>query len=375
MSLQGVEMNLRDPLASYRAQYNRSLLLFGQLTRRAQAVAAAAAPHVDTAMGLDPETASTVSASAERHRLISDNAGVSFQVFVEWLADLMPFLLLLSWVFILEHAGVLLLILFLAGGTFHANADIRRLIALRREALVRTCISQALTVMLFTAASVLATLPDTRLLRALTLRSTQTASAVDTLLLVLLADSVLRFGSLAPKLMVVAWFRSRGPGGSGAAAGADGGSGGSSSHLSGARRQRQQARVLTAVERAVALYRTVLPGPVCRYGYLLHGGGFPPVLASLFCGFYVVLKASYVFAQTRLFALALKTATRRGALYGTYMGRVDGGEEGGFSACPVCQDPVNTPVRLDCGHIFCEECILEWLERDRTCPMCRAQVF
>lgn len=32
------------------------------------------------------------------------------------------------------------------------------------------------------------------------------------------------------------------------------------------------------------------------------------------------------------------------------------------------------PVRLDCSHVFCEECILEWLERDRTCPMCRAQV-
>ncbi len=40
----------------------------------------------------------------------------------------------------------------------------------------------------------------------------------------------------------------------------------------------------------------------------------------------------------------------------------------------VQQDGVSNGIRLDCGHIFCEECISEWLERDRTCPMCRANV-
>jgi hypothetical protein len=89
------------------------------------------------------------------------------------------------------------------------------------------------------------------------------AQAVDTLLLVLLADSVLRFGSLAPKLMIVAWFRCRGAAGLGGGGGAAAaGGGGGSAHLSGARRQRQQSRVLTVTERAVALYRTILPGPV-----------------------------------------------------------------------------------------------------------------
>jgi hypothetical protein len=31
---------------------------------------------------------------------------------------------------------------------------------------------------------------------------------------------------------------------------------------------------------------------------------------------------------------------------------------------------------LACSHIFCEECISEWLTRDKaaTCPMCRAQI-
>ncbi|GIL82694.1 hypothetical protein Vretimale_8272 [Volvox reticuliferus] len=347
----------------------RNLLLLGQLSRRAAAAAATArANMVD---GLDPDAAS-VSASAARHRLISETTGISAQMFVDWIADLVPFLLLLAWVFVFEHAGALLLNMFLWASTVTVNGDIRRIIAMRRDARVSVCVAQALTVAVFTSAAVLSTLPDTRLLRVLTLRATEVASAMDTLLLVILADSVLRFGSLAPKLMVIAWFRSKIPSSLGIISGGTTGSD-DGGHLTGAKRQRQQSRVLTAVERAVILYRTVLPGPVW-YGYLLRGGGFSPVFASLFCGFYLVLKASYVVAQTRLFALALKTATRRGPLYGAYVGRPSGGEEGTFGACPVCQDPVNTPVRLNCGHIFCEECILEWLERDRTCPMCRAEV-
>lgn len=47
--------------------------------------------------------------------------------------------------------------------------------------------------------------------------------------------------------------------------------------------------------------------------------------------------------------------------------------------CPICmEDAANMedPVSTACGHIFCEQCILTWVLRDRTgetlgCPMCR----
>ena len=32
------------------------------------------------------------------------------------------------------------------------------------------------------------------------------------------------------------------------------------------------------------------------------------------------------------------------------------------------------PVRLACGHIFCEDCVAEWMQRERTCPLCRSIV-
>ncbi len=50
------------------------------------------------------------------------------------------------------------------------------------------------------------------------------------------------------------------------------------------------------------------------------------------------------------------------------------GQEEGTCECPVCFDNPHTPVTLDCHHTFCEVCILEWLEKEQTCPVCRAKV-
>ncbi|XP_016952810.1 RING finger and transmembrane domain-containing protein 2 [Drosophila biarmipes] len=42
--------------------------------------------------------------------------------------------------------------------------------------------------------------------------------------------------------------------------------------------------------------------------------------------------------------------------------------------CPICHDAFNTPIVLECGHIFCDECVQTWFKREQTCPMCRAKV-
>ncbi len=41
--------------------------------------------------------------------------------------------------------------------------------------------------------------------------------------------------------------------------------------------------------------------------------------------------------------------------------------------CPICQQPEwqDVLIRLDCGHIFDQECIVAWFQRANTCPMCR----
>ncbi|KAJ8312130.1 hypothetical protein KUTeg_009503 [Tegillarca granosa] len=42
--------------------------------------------------------------------------------------------------------------------------------------------------------------------------------------------------------------------------------------------------------------------------------------------------------------------------------------------CPICQDNYKDPVMLNCKHIFCESCVSVWFDREKTCPMCRAQI-
>ena len=42
--------------------------------------------------------------------------------------------------------------------------------------------------------------------------------------------------------------------------------------------------------------------------------------------------------------------------------------------CPICHDGYRKPIFLSCKHIFCEDCLSMWLDRERTCPMCRSTV-
>nr|XP_014093228.2 E3 ubiquitin-protein ligase RNFT1 [Bactrocera oleae] len=42
--------------------------------------------------------------------------------------------------------------------------------------------------------------------------------------------------------------------------------------------------------------------------------------------------------------------------------------------CAICQDAYVSPVVLECGHTFCDNCVTTWFKREQTCPMCRAKV-
>ncbi|RHY31471.1 hypothetical protein DYB32_003475 [Aphanomyces invadans] len=59
--------------------------------------------------------------------------------------------------------------------------------------------------------------------------------------------------------------------------------------------------------------------------------------------------------------------------YGTYVSSTDLAEMC-TPDCSICYDTMQTPVQLQCAHLFCEECIAEWFDRERSCPLCRADV-
>jgi len=52
-------------------------------------------------------------------------------------------------------------------------------------------------------------------------------------------------------------------------------------------------------------------------------------------------------------------------------------ETAGHNKCPVCMDsiPAGAPViRLPCNHVYHKDCIVPWLKRTSTCPVCRANL-
>ncbi|KAJ2723996.1 hypothetical protein GGI07_002283 [Coemansia sp. Benny D115] len=41
-------------------------------------------------------------------------------------------------------------------------------------------------------------------------------------------------------------------------------------------------------------------------------------------------------------------------------------------SCNICFDTATAPVLTICGHLFCWSCLVQWLERSATCPVCKA---
>ncbi len=48
----------------------------------------------------------------------------------------------------------------------------------------------------------------------------------------------------------------------------------------------------------------------------------------------------------------------------------------GVNTCPVCLEGLagKDPVKMPCGHVICLVCVSHWIERERTCPLCKQDV-
>mmetsp|Transcript_5891 Transcript_5891/g.17747 ORF Transcript_5891/g.17747 Transcript_5891/m.17747 type:complete len:105 (-) Transcript_5891:134-448(-) len=84
------------------------------------------------------------------------------------------------------------------------------------------------------------------------------------------------------------------------------------------------------------------------------------------------MKLSSLFEKVVHFLGALRVLIQPVDQYGVRATKEDVAELG--DVCSICQDSMEGPLKLRCGHMFCEECIGEWLDRDTTCPLCRAVV-
>jgi hypothetical protein len=132
---------------------------------------------------------------------------------------------------------------------------------------------------------------------------------------------------------------------------------------------RRRTSLLSAMDYVVGGLRVMFPVPLwLRY---LFGAGLPWLLAILLSIVYSIFKLANVYQSWVLAGHAVRSWLK-GLSHGRYPTQEE--LESALPDCPICQDRLRTPLRLTCGHIFCEDCVEEWLARESTCPMCRATV-
>ncbi|CAH1800993.1 unnamed protein product [Owenia fusiformis] len=122
------------------------------------------------------------------------------------------------------------------------------------------------------------------------------------------------------------------------------------------------------VEETVQFYRCLTP--ITPWYLTLvnptHGGQW---FAALLIVIYTVLKSMSLWKRLLHYKKTIQKF-RSDLSYGMTVKESDLTEQ----QCPICQDNYSQPVKLTCGHIFCEDCVCLWFDRERTCPMCRANI-
>lgn len=124
------------------------------------------------------------------------------------------------------------------------------------------------------------------------------------------------------------------------------------------------------IELTSQMYRWCLPiVPWCVY--LQMSMYYLAMFNNVIGFFYAVLKAIFLITKIGSWWACTKCLVRP-VLYGATPDETDLQKSG--SACPICFEAFNNASKLQCNHVFCEECIATWLDKESTCPVCRTQI-
>ncbi|XP_078404350.1 E3 ubiquitin-protein ligase RNFT1 isoform X1 [Cetorhinus maximus] len=129
------------------------------------------------------------------------------------------------------------------------------------------------------------------------------------------------------------------------------------------------------IEEVSQFHRSLVPLPVWSW-YLLgnkESDGFTIWTLGILLGlFYLILKLLGIYGRWSNFRRALKSLIHK-QHYGTAASKLQCSDAGDI--CPICQTEFREPILLVCQHIFCEECISLWFNREKTCPLCRTVIL
>lgn len=280
-------------------------------------------------------------------RSSSSSSRYDLQHLAKWVEEILPYSLLLLVVFIRQHLKGFAVVISIAAIMFKSNDILKKQTALKEERKTSVVVSIALVFML-QVVFIYLWLRDTDLLYPLVLLPPKAVPPfLHAIFIITVNDIMVRQAAMALKCMLLIYYKNfRG------------------------RDYRKQGQMLTLVEYTLLLYRALLPTPVW-YRFFLNKG-YGSIVSSLTTGLYLTLKFKSIIEKVHPFFAALKALSRKEMHYGSYATAEQVNAAGDL--CAICQEKMHAPILLRCKHIFCEECVSEWFERERTCPLCRVLV-
>lgn len=269
------------------------------------------------------------------------------QQVARWIEQVLPFSLLLLVVFIRQHLQGFFVTIWIAAVMFKSNDILRKQTALKGERKISVLIVITLVFMLHVVGVYWWYRNDDLLYPLVMLPPKAIPPFWHAIFIIMVNDTMVRQAAMVLKCILLMYYKnSRG------------------------RNYRKQGQMLTLVEYLLLLYRALLPTPVW-YRFFLNKE-YGSLFSSLTTGLYLTFKLTSVVEKVQSFFAALKALSRKEVHYGSYATTEQVVAAGDL--CAICQEKMHAPILLRCKHIFCEDCVSEWFERERTCPLCRALV-
>ncbi|CAA7051158.1 unnamed protein product [Microthlaspi erraticum] len=264
-----------------------------------------------------------------------------------WIEQILPFSLLLLVVFIRQHLQGFFVAIWIAAVMFKSNDILKKQTALKGERHISALIGISVAFTTHVVGVYWWFRKDDLLYPLIMLPPKAIPPFWHAIFIIVVNDTLVRQASMIFKCFLLMYYKnSRG------------------------RNYRKQGQLLTLVEYLMLLYRSLLPTPVW-YRFFLNKD-YGSLFSSLMTGLYLTFKLTSVVEKVQSFFTALKALSRKEVHYGSYATTEQVNAAGDL--CAICQEKMHTPVLLRCKHMFCEDCVSEWFERERTCPLCRALV-
>ncbi|KAL3839919.1 hypothetical protein ACJIZ3_024510 [Penstemon smallii] len=303
--------------------------------------------------GVPPSTSSSGDADAAEEAGISNrDSSSSYQRYdiqqaARWIEQALPFVLLLLVVFIRQHLEGFGTTICIAIVMFKSNEIVRKQTALKNERRIFFLIGISVLFTLHVFGIYWWFRNDDLLYPLLMLPPKAIPPFWQAIFIIMVNDTLVRQAAMVLKCMLLMYFKN-----------------------SKGRNYRRQGQMLTLVEYLLLLYRALLPAPVW-YRFFLNKE-YGSLFSSLMTGLYLTFKLTSVVEKVQSFITALKALSQKDIHYGSYATAEQVTAAGDL--CAICQEKMNAPIFLRCKHLFCEDCVSEWFERERTCPLCRALV-